>query len=62
MKEMSFSMVYGVKAVLPTKIGVEIARVFAYTPEENAVTRVEELDLVEEKRMQAFYKMERYWT
>lgn len=51
MGEMLFSMVYDIETVLPTKIGVKIARVFAYTPYENVAAWVEELDLVEKMRM-----------
>lgn len=49
--ETPFDMVYGAKVVLLTKIGVETARISTYTPEGSAVARVEELDLVEEKRL-----------
>lgn len=48
---MQFSMVYGTEIVLPVEIGVETTQVFAHTLEGNVATRVEELDLVEEKRM-----------
>lgn len=54
-REMSFDMVYGPEAVLPTEIGVETIQIFA-------TAWVKELNLVEERRMRTFYRMERYRT
>lgn len=53
--EMLFSMVYGGEAILPPEIGIDITQVSTYTPKNNAATWVKELDLVEEKRLWAFY-------
>lgn len=60
--ETLFSIVYGTEAILPIEIRVEIARVPTYTPKGSAATRVEELDLVKDKKMWAFYQMERSQT
>lgn len=57
-RETLFNMVYGVKVVLQAEIEVETARVLAYTPKGSAVARVEELNLMKKKRIQAFYRME----
>lgn len=59
-REMPFNIVYGAEAILPVEVGMETARVSTYTPEDNGVAQVEELDLFEEKRMQAFFQMECY--
>lgn len=60
--ETPFSIVYGAKAVLPAKIRIEIVWVSTYIPKKNESARAKELDLVKEKRMQAFYWMEHYRT
>lgn len=51
---------YGAVAVLPVEIGMESARIAAYSPTDNMVMRHMELDLIEEKRMQVTYQAERY--
>lgn len=60
--ETPFSMVYRSEVILPPEIGIETTRVSIYNPKDNIPAWVEELDLVEERRMQAFYWMERYRT
>lgn len=57
-EETPFIMVHGAKVVLPAEIKVETAQVLVYTPKGSEVAQVEELDLVEEKRIQMFYQME----
>lgn len=48
-------MVYESKAILPPEIEIETTWISTYTPENNVSAQVEELDLVEEKRMYAFF-------
>lgn len=59
-EETPFSMVYGLEAVLPEKISVELAWIAAYTSIDNEFSQVDELHLIEERRAQAFYRMEQY--
>lgn len=54
-----FSIVYGIEAVLPVKIGIESARIATYSPDDNEIVWHAELDLIKEKRMQAFYQPKR---
>lgn len=53
--ETPFSMVYESEVVLPSEIRIETAQVPIYTLEDNVAAWLEELDLMEEKRMWVFY-------
>lgn len=53
-------MVYGVEAVLPVEIGVEISQVQAYTLIGNEAIQTKELDLVEKKWDNVKYRMKQY--
>ncbi|XP_073024348.1 uncharacterized protein [Primulina eburnea] len=56
-QETPFNLLYGSEEVLPVEIGQTSSRVESY-PDNNDQSRAMELDLVEEKRDQAFIRME----
>ena len=49
-RETLFSLVFGTKAMIPTKVGLQSYRVENYVEQENNVTLPENLDFLEEKQ------------
>ncbi|KAL2228546.1 UNVERIFIED_CONTAM: Retrovirus-related Pol polyprotein from transposon gypsy [Sesamum indicum] len=58
--ETPFCLVYGNKAVIPTEIGEETARVAHYEAERNSQERLFDLTVIEESRDRAYPKILRY--
>ncbi|GJW40435.1 hypothetical protein Tco_0066280 [Tanacetum coccineum] len=59
-RETPFSLVYGLKAVIPIEISVETKRVQDFDPKENEKRRREDLDILEERREMASIKEAHY--
>ncbi|GJV30803.1 reverse transcriptase domain-containing protein [Tanacetum coccineum] len=55
-----FSLVYGSKAVIPIEISMETKRVQDFDPKENKKRRLEDLDILDERREMASIKEAHY--
>ncbi|KAL0406015.1 UNVERIFIED_CONTAM: hypothetical protein Slati_3915400 [Sesamum latifolium] len=58
--ESPFSLVYGAEAVIPAEIGMPSHRVINFSEECNRDLLKENLDLIEELREKAFFRMQQY--
>ena len=48
-RETPFSMIYGIEAIIPSKIGQSSIRISDFTPDRNDANLAEDLDLLEER-------------
>ena len=48
-RETPFSMIYGIEAIIPSKIGRNSIRISDFTPDRNDANLAEDLDLLEER-------------
>ena len=48
-RETPFSMIYGTKAIIPSKIGRSSMKISNFTPDRNDANLAEDLDLLEER-------------
>ncbi|KAL0290486.1 UNVERIFIED_CONTAM: hypothetical protein Sradi_7048600 [Sesamum radiatum] len=55
-----FSLVYGTEAIIPMELGIPTHRVMNFSEECNENLLRENLDLIEELREKAFFRMQRY--
>ena len=56
----SFSMTYGVEAIIPLKTGFLMTRTSSFNPKDNDEQLVKSLDLIEEKRENAMVQLAYY--